>query len=77
MHPECHGRIAGGWLRNEEEALMFPEMGRALAEMRIEDLQRQAYCLVRRTARDSKEKRPGRKARRRAAFASGRNRSCV
>jgi hypothetical protein len=58
---------------------MHPEMGRVLAEMRIEELRREAatYRLARRAARDSKAKRPGRKTRLLAAFLPGRNRSCV
>lgn len=58
---------------------MHPEMGRVLAEMRIEELHREAaaYRLARRAARDSKAKRPRRNARRLAAFLPGRNQSCV
>lgn len=57
---------------------MHPEIGRVLAEMRIEELRREAatYRLARRAARGSEAKRPGRSARR-PALAPGRNRSCV
>lgn len=58
---------------------MHPDVAGDLAEMRIEELRRQAaaYRLARRAARGSKAKRSGRKARRSAGIAPGRNQSCV